>query len=111
MLAVRAVDSVPLWLALPLAALVLKPAFSLRGLVTAGRRVERALATDTGAARAGLRALVSRDPDLEPPQIVSATVESLAENLTDSVVAPLLYFALLGLPGALIYGPSTPWTR
>jgi adenosylcobinamide-phosphate synthase len=102
-LAVRAVDSVPLWLALPLAALVLKPAFSLRGLVTAGRRVERALATDAGAARAGLRALVSRDTDLEPPQIVSATVESLAENLTDSVVAPLLFFALFGLPGALVY--------
>ena len=46
---------------------------------------------------------MSRDTDLEPPQIVSATVESLAENLTDSVVAPLLYFALFGLPGALVY--------
>ena len=30
-------------------------------------------------------------------------VESLAENLSDSVVAPLFYFALLGLPGAALY--------
>ena len=69
----------------------------------AGRAVRRALAADTDAARASLAALVSRSPDLDPPLIVSATVESLAENLTDSVVSPLLYYALFGLPGALAY--------
>ena len=72
--------------------------FSLRGLVRAGRDVQRALASDTAAARASLSALVSRSPDLDPPLIVSATIESLAENLTDSVVSPLLYYALFGLP-------------
>jgi adenosylcobinamide-phosphate synthase len=46
---------------------------------------------------------VSRSPDLDPLLIVSATVESLAENTTDSVVSPLLYYALFGLPGALAY--------
>jgi len=92
------------WLAaLPIGAWVLKTTFSLRGLVRAGREVQRALARDTDEARARLSALVSRAPDLEPPLIVSATVESLAENLTDSVVSPLLYFALFGLPGALAY--------
>ena len=69
----------------------------------AGRDVQRALASDTAAARVSLAALVSRSPDLDPPLIVSATVESLAENLTDSVVSPLLYYALFGLPGALAY--------
>ena len=92
------------WLAaLPIGAWVLKTTFSLRGLVRAGREVQRALARDTDEARARLSALVSRAPDLEPPLIISATVESLAENLTDSVVSPLLYFALFGLPGALAY--------
>jgi adenosylcobinamide-phosphate synthase len=71
---------IPWWAALPIGAWVLKTAFSLRGLVRAGR-----------------------SPDLDPPLIVSATVESLAENLTDSVVSPLLCFALFGLPGALAY--------
>ncbi len=42
-------------------------------------------------------------PTFDQPLIVSATIESLAENLTDSVVSPLLYYALLGLPGALAY--------
>ena len=96
-------ELLPWWLALPIGACVLKTAFSLRGLVRAGRDVQRALAADTAAARASLAALVSRSPDLDPPLIVSAAVESLAENLTDSVVSPLLYYALFGLPGALAY--------
>ena len=93
----------PWWVALPAGAWMLKTTFSLRGLVRAGRDVQRALASDTTAARLRLAALVSRSPDLDPPLIVSATVESLAENLTDSVVSPLLYYVLLGLPGALAY--------
>ncbi len=100
---VAALAHLPWWLALPLGAAALKVTFSLRGLVAAGRHVQRALDCDTDAAREGLRALVSRDRDLSPPQIVSAAIESLAENLTDSVVAPLLAFAVFGLPGALVY--------
>ena len=96
-------DHLPWWLALLIGACVLKTTFSLRGLVRAGRDVQRALASGTDEARASLRALVSRSPDLDPTLIVSATVESLAENLTDSVVSPLLYYALFGLPGALAY--------
>ena len=96
-------ERLPWWLALPIGAGALKTTFSLRGLVRAGRDVQRALASDTDAARASLAALVSRSPDLDPPLIVSATIESLAENLTNSVVSPLLYYALFGLPGALAY--------
>jgi adenosylcobinamide-phosphate synthase len=96
-------DHAPWWLALPVGAYVLKTTFSLRGLVRAGRDVQRALRAGTDEARASLRALVSRSPDLDPPLIVSATIESLGENLTDSVVSPLLYYALFGLPGALAY--------
>lgn len=98
-----ALARLPWWLALPIGAAALKTTFSLRGLVAAGRNVQVALATDTAAARDKLAALVSRSRDLEPAQIVSATVESLAENLTDSVVAPLFYAVLLGLPGAFVY--------
>jgi len=99
----------PLAARLPLTALALKQAFSLRGLVRAGADVRGLLETgasadgDIEAARESLKSLVSRDRDLEPPQIVSATVESLAENLTDSVTAPLLAYAVAGLPGAYAY--------
>jgi adenosylcobinamide-phosphate synthase len=99
----RGLRRLPWWLALPAGAYALKTTFSLRGLVRAGRDVQVALGEDTEAARERLAALVSRSPDLDPPLIVSATVESLAENLTDSVVSPLLTFAVFGLPGALAY--------
>jgi adenosylcobinamide-phosphate synthase len=100
---VLALSHLPWWLALPAGAVALKVSFSLRGLVGAGRTVQRTLDADPAAAREGLRALVSRDRDLTPSQVASAAIESLAENLSDSVVAPLLFFALLGLPGAFAY--------
>ncbi len=93
----------PRRLALPAAAAALKVSFSLRGLVGAGRTVQRALGSDDAVAREALLALVSRARDLTPPQIASAAVESLAENLSDSVVAPLCAFIVLGLPGAYAY--------
>lgn len=102
-LAMWGLGEVPWWISLPVGAYLLKTTFSLRGLVEAGRTMQRALATDTAAAREELKALVSRNRELDPPQIVSATVESLAENLTDSVLAPVLAFALFGLPGAAVY--------
>jgi adenosylcobinamide-phosphate synthase len=85
--------------------LLLKSTFALRALAEAAREVERAL--EQGAlekARLGLRSLCSRDPSaLEPPELVAATIESVAENASDSFVAPLFYYALFGIPGALFY--------
>jgi len=47
---------------------------------------------------------VSRDTAaLSEREIAGAATASLAENLTDSIVAPLLYAALFGLPGAAVY--------
>jgi adenosylcobinamide-phosphate synthase len=96
-------------LPLPLRVLItgaaLKPCFAIRGLVRAGAEVESRLAAgEIEAARRGLRSLVSRDTsELGAGPVAAAAIESLAENLTDSVVAPLLAFALFGLPGACAY--------
>lgn len=83
----------------------LKSTFSLRQLLVEGVGVATALdRTDLPSARWRLRALVSRPTDqLEPGLLASAAIESLAENLSDSIVAPLLYYALFGLPGAAVY--------
>src|SRR5258708_4126336 len=84
---------------------VLTCMFAIKGLGSAGRVVRDALANGRiGEARKGLSALCSRDAaTLEGPELASAAVESLAENLSDSFVAPLLAYALFGLPGAVIY--------
>jgi adenosylcobinamide-phosphate synthase len=84
---------------------LLKSTFALRALGRAGLDVAEALdRRDLGAARVGLRSLCSRDPSLlDSPALVAASVESLAENTCDSVVAPLFYLALFGLPGAVFY--------
>ena len=84
---------------------LLKSTFAIRELRRAGEGVRAPLAAgDLAGARAGLRSLVSRDPaDLDAPLIAAAATESLAENLGDSVVAPLFYYALFGPPGAVAY--------
>jgi adenosylcobinamide-phosphate synthase len=87
-------------------ALVLKSMFSVHGLARAGRQVRSALeAGDLDGARSLLSwHLVSRDTRaLNESQVTAATIESLAENLSDSFVAPLFFYAIAGLPGAVVY--------
>ena len=100
------------WAGLLLAALllglVLKPALAWAMLRTEAQAVELALSglPDGSLARGRerLRFLVSRDvTDLSEVQVRESVVESLAENLNDSVVAPIFWFVVLGLPGALMY--------
>jgi adenosylcobinamide-phosphate synthase len=61
-------------------------------------------AGDLDSARRRLPALCGRDAsDLGAAELARATVESLAENTSDAVVAPLLWGAACGLPGLLGY--------
>jgi adenosylcobinamide-phosphate synthase len=85
--------------------LLLKFSFSLRGLRQAVDSVKRLLAKDNlEQARLSLRSLVSRDTtELSQSQVISAAVESAAENICDSFVAPLFYFSIFGVPGAIAY--------
>jgi adenosylcobinamide-phosphate synthase len=86
-------------------AAVLKPGFALRQLVEEAAGVAGALEQDrVEEGRTRLRSLVSRPTEeLDGPLVAAAAIESLAENLCDSVVAPWLAFAVLGLPGAAVY--------
>jgi adenosylcobinamide-phosphate synthase len=59
---------------------------------------------DLGAARDRLSHLCGRDPSaLEESELARATVESVAENTSDAVVAPLFWGGVAGLPGLLGY--------
>jgi adenosylcobinamide-phosphate synthase len=94
----------PLWLDMVLTALLLKPLFALRLLLSEVSAVETALTKGLECGRARLAHIVSRDTkNLDSDEIRESSLESLAENLSDSVIAPLFWFALFGLPGAAVY--------
>ena len=86
-------------------ALVLKPAFSLRELRYTALKIKTLLdENNLKEARAKMPTLVSRETQSLPKRgLISATVESVAENISDSFVAPLFYFLFLGVPGAVAY--------
>ncbi len=83
---------------------LLKPMLAWRMLRTEVQAVELALAQSLAAGRERLSWLVSRDvTTLSESGVRESTIESLAENFNDSVVAPIFWFVLLGLPGAVLY--------
>ena len=89
-----------------LESVVLKSTLSPGGLAAAARSVAAALERDDlPRARAELgRHLVSRPTAaLDAAQVASGAIESVAENLTDALIAPVVFFLVLGLPGALAY--------
>ncbi len=84
----------------------LKSTLALRSLVRAAEEVQAALeAGDLETARRLVAwHLVSRDTGaLNVSQVAAATIESVAENAVDGIVAPLFYYAWGGLPAALAY--------
>ncbi len=90
---------------LAVVAVLLKTTFSVRMLHRVAADIGRILtAGDVAAARRQMSALVSRDTsELTAGQMAAGAIESVAENITDSIVGPLLAFALFGLPGAVAY--------
>jgi adenosylcobinamide-phosphate synthase len=81
-------------------------------VVLGGRSLEREAAAvarrldanDLPAAREQITHLVGRDPaDLDAGELARACVESVAENTSDAVVAPLFWGAVAGVPGLLGY--------
>jgi adenosylcobinamide-phosphate synthase len=84
--------------------LALKPMLAWRMLRDEVAQVESALAGSLDAGRRQLGRIVSREVmRLDADQVRESAIESLAENLNDSVVAPIFWFVLFGLPGAVLY--------
>lgn len=84
---------------------LISTALSMRGLADAAGSVEHALnGGGLRVARIRVARFVGRDThDLSEREVCRAAVESVAENTSDGVVAPMLYGLLFGAPGALAY--------
>ncbi len=104
--ALRLTDRVPAPLNWLIKAWLLKTTISLRGLNNAAYEVESALnADDLSEARRLLSwHLVSRDTSqLKASQVAAAAIESVAENTSDGIIAPLFWYGVGGIPAALAY--------
>ena len=87
-----------------LVGLLLKPLLAWRMLTDEVSDVERALAAGVESGRTQLKRLVSRDTSrLNAAEVRESALESLAENLNDSLIAALFWFCVGGLPGAAVY--------
>jgi adenosylcobinamide-phosphate synthase len=96
----------PLWAGILLQGIFLKLTLSLRGLDRAAKDVQSALKNnDLMEARRLLSwHLVSRDTSqLNESQVSAAAIESVAENISDGIIAPLVFYAFGGLPAAFAY--------
>ncbi len=85
-----------------LGSLIFKMTFTIKGLEQYGRKAVEA--ENLEAKREAVGKIVGREvADLDEEHLDSATIESVAENTTDSVIAPFFYFALFGVFGAMVY--------
>ena len=99
-----AVARLPLLLAGLALGLLLKPMLAWAMLRSEVLAVEAALGESLDAGRRRLGWLVSREVmHLNESEVRESAIESLAENLNDSVVAPVFWFVVAGLPGAALY--------
>lgn len=73
-------------------------------LIREVREVFRAVDRSLDEGRQQVARIVGRDTSvLDAQQIRTAALETLAENLSDGVIAPMFWFAVLGVPGILAY--------
>ena len=73
-------------------------------LIREVKAVFEAVDRSTEEGRKQVARIVGRDTaHLSPQEIRAAALETLAENLSDGVIAPMFWFALLGLPGMAAY--------
>ena len=93
------------WIQIVLVGILAWPLIALRSLHDHVAAVARPLlAGDLTGARDAVSRIVGRDPAvLDEGGIARAAIESLAENASDGIVAPVFWGALFGLPGILGY--------
>ena len=98
------VKQLPLGVEIGITALFVFYGLANRTLIWEVRNVFKSLEKDIDSGRAAVGRIVGRDTAaLTDVQIRKAALETLSENLSDGVVAPLFYYALLGIPGMMAY--------
>src|SRR5437899_9306915 len=84
---------------------LLKTTIAIKGMEQHASKIMEALSKrDLDDARTKLSMIVKRNTkNLDRQHIISATLESISENIVDGITGPLFYFAIFGLVGAFIH--------
>ncbi len=97
-------DLLPWLLKILLSSFLFSITFSIKFFFQSIIKAKNELESDIVKARLHISNLVSRDTSkLDKYQLTSAVIESLTENITDSIISPMIFFMILGLPGAIGY--------
>ena len=92
------ISSVNEYLLIAVYSIILSSTYSIKMLLSTAKDIENDLKQNIDKARQSVSYLVSRDTDeLTEEFIVSATIESMTENITDSYIAPIFYFILVSV--------------
>ena len=103
MILIRA-SSFNYYLYLLISSLLLSTTFAIKSLLNSIVSVKNDIDIDVNRAKKSVSYLVSRKTsDLSKEEIISATIETLTENISDSVIAPLIYTFIFGVLGAVFY--------
>ena len=98
LLLILLISSVNDYLFIIIYSIMLSSTYSIKMLLTSAKRIENDLKEDINKARQAVSYLVSRDTEeLTESFIVSATIESMTENITDSYAAPVFYFIVASI--------------
>ncbi|MEG0518530.1 MAG: adenosylcobinamide-phosphate synthase CbiB [Bacteroidales bacterium] len=93
-----------IWLGTALSIILIFFCLAGKTLTDEVRMVFQATDRSTEQGRIRVARIVGRDTrELSPQEIRAAALETLAENLSDGVIAPIFWFTILGVPGMLAY--------
>lgn len=97
-------ELINIWLKIIFSSIVVFYCLAGKTLIDEVKQVFVAVDTSLDAGRKQVARIVGRDTSqLSRQQIQKASLETLAENLSDGVIAPLFWFAILGTPGMFAY--------
>ncbi len=98
LLIIMLISSINDYLFIIIYSIILSSSYSIKMLLTSAKSIENDLKEDIDKARQAVSYLVSRDTEeLTESFIVSATIESMTENITDSYIAPIFYFTIISI--------------
>ncbi|MGE4549422.1 MAG: adenosylcobinamide-phosphate synthase CbiB [Intestinibacillus sp.] len=92
------------WLAFAVETVLCYQVFARKSLANAGASVEKSLSVSLEEGRKAVAMYVGRDTgELDETGVIKATVETIAENLNDGVIAPMVFLLIGGAPLGLLY--------